>query len=511
MGQSYSGFEALMLQNVSSLPDIRISAKSGLINLFNELVGKVSLRLESDATDKEIVSETMSIIESMLNDPDYANLTADIQRAANALSKEVSQAFYTLRGPLHDQVSSISAEVRSRTDNNLRIQGAESLIAEDATPSVDFAIVNWGNLKNMAYATSILDTVNAMTGLKGYDIERGDLQYARKAMQKQEGFQIIELNKEIKDELIQLINKVVNSREIDELADTFEIFLSPSRFTGYCNNMHRYSGVTDDLAGACAWVLNRVELVRSVTKAINTIPLNLSDQTKESLFSNLKKIEAVATLGEYFLLYCRERMFKDKLILNSNMINNEELVKFRNQGGTVEDIAYYLRVFHKQAPVPFDGVATERILGRRQDVKEQIKQADGKLQMRKKIIMGKAVYGAYVDTLTSYLQNLGEEVLPEGVSAKDFFKENFFRVKYTAERLHGSDDNIEDALYTFLLDTWYDKTLVKTLFSYMGREYAKMIQQYDNLDEGDMIKLTDNLIVSSLVSEYLMRMHCEPA
>jgi hypothetical protein len=43
----------------------------------------------------------------------------------------------------------------------------------------------------------------------------------------------------------------------------------------------------------------------------------------------------------------------------------------------------------------------------------------------------------------------------------------------------------------------------------MGKEYPKILTQYDNINEDTVLKIVDNYVVAALVAEYLVVAHCK--
>jgi hypothetical protein len=191
------------------------------------------------------------------------------------------------------------------------------------------------------------------------------------------------------------------------------------------------------------------------------------------------------------------------------MINNQELNEFSKNNGKAEDIGRYIRAYYHSTDIPVAGVSTSLVLSTKDKVNELITSSDVKIKSKARVLLAKSTANAYMHILNQYLLNLDDSRIPEGMTQKEFYQMKFYIINRTVDNINSSDENVEDALYRFLLETFYKNSIVQKLYVYMGKEYPKILTQYDNIDEDTVLKIVDNYVVAALVSEYLIAVHCK--
>jgi hypothetical protein len=490
------------------LPDIEFLDNSIFHPIHQYISDRIHLGIDSDSTEEMIISETISQIDTILSDTENADYVATLDKAANNLSMEVSKAFNTLRYEIAEEVDTLRELISEKVNEYLQKENASILIDGKTSTITDFTVVKWDNLRSMNYVQHIFDLVKTRFGTDVSDVNRGNVKYIRNKLIQSE-HKTISLNDEIKQSILDSIDRVVTTRNADEIDDALDIIFNSTRYATYCKNLYNRMSVGNTVADDLAWVLDRVDLIHSTIKAFDHIVINISDESKATILQNLKCVEVTTTLAEYFILFCKNVQYKGKLIINKNMINNQELNEFSKNNGKAEDIGRYIRAYYHSTDIPVAGVSTSLVLSTKDKVNELITSSDVKIKSKARVLLAKSTANAYMHILNQYLLNLDDSRIPEGMTQKEFYQMKFYIINRTVDNINSSDENVEDALYRFLLETFYKNSIVQKLYVYMGKEYPKILTQYDNIDEDTVLKIVDNYVVAALVSEYLIAVHCK--
>jgi hypothetical protein len=508
MFQEYiNGFAVQYVRDKEELPEIKFLENSMFYQVCQFLANNIHLNISSQATEDEIIYEAMSQLETILQNPEYNEYVLELQKASNFLSRDVSKAFDILRRDIAEEVTALYEDIRLKTDDYLKKAGADVLTL-DNKPSTDFGVIKWDNLRNLSYVQNIFDVVKITTNLVPTPVTAMNINSIRNKIM-QPGFQPIEISDEIKTNIVDAIDKMLTNRSSEEVKEAIDIFFLPIRYSTYCNTLSKYMDRGNNIDENLIEISNRIALVNDIIRAIGNLQIDLSEETLGKLSNNVSKVKTTTTLGEYFTLYCKEVVYKNKLIINENMINGDELAKFSRTNGQLEDIAYYLRSFFSDKKVPVGGVTTDSVIESKAKVKEMIESQNIIIKSKAKMLMGKSLGSAYLHVMNDYLKNVDESRLPQGVSKDDYYKRNYSLVTRTMDSLHGKDNNVEDALYKFLLELNYSGTIIQSLYNYMGKEYPKLLQQYDSINEDSILNIVDNYVVSTLITEYLLKSHCK--
>jgi hypothetical protein len=503
-----SSFLTQYVADKEVLPDIEFHNNSIFHPIHQYISDRIHLDIDSDSTEEMIISETMGQIDDILRDTENADYVATLDKAANNLSMEVSKAFNTLRYEVAEEVDVLRRLIAEKVNEYLRKENASILINGETANIADFTVIKWDNLRSMNYVQHIFDLVKTKFGIDVSDITRGNVKYVRNKLIQSE-HKTVSLNSEIRQSIVDSIDRVVTTRNTDEIDDALDIILNSTRYTTYCKNLYNRMAVENDIADDLAWILDRADLIHSTIKAFDNIVINISDESKASILQNLKCVEITTTLSEYFILFCKNVQYKGKLIINKNMINNQELNEFSKSGGKIEDISRYIRAYYHDTDIPVTGISTTLVTSTKDKVNELVTSSDAKIKSKARVLLAKSTANAYMHVLNQYLLNMEDSRIPEGMSSEEFYQMKYRIINRTVDNINSSDENVEDALYRFLLETFYKDSIVQKLYVYMGKEYPKILTQYDNINEDTVLKIVDNYVVAALVAEYLVVAHCK--
>jgi hypothetical protein len=507
MSFSFSSFEALLLQNAAALPNVKFSENADFRRISDMILSKISLRVNSDTTDEELISDVLSQIESFLRKPEGQGIRTELEKAAALLSKEISLGFNTIHTNIYDTVTDLYKQIMDRQDDYLRRENAEYLINENAEPSLDFGVLKWDQLKQSAYAEVVISSACKLANIPKEELNSLHLSYMKNKIIRP-GFTKIDLNESLIDEVITNLDKIVTTRNSDEIKEVYDMLTKTSGYNGYCAFIK--ARITDNKpADSCAKLADKVELVRLVLKGLEIVPLNISEDTRTSLFNNAKLIQESSYIAEYYLLLCKNVTFKNSLILDNGLLNGDELSKFLANGNALKDIAYYLRVYHENMPVPNSGVSTERIISSKDTVRGIVSKKNSELMLRMHTVKTSCITKAYYNVLMDFVKSTPEEDIPTTMNRNNFIFTCEGIIKRTMDILVTKNGSVEDALYTFIIDMKYKNTVVSTLYKYLHKAYAKVTAEDERTDDTNIIARADSYVISTILSEFLVNKFCK--
>lgn len=504
MGFSYTGFNALLKQQFTELPSVEFMESSAFSRVHQFFMEHLQLDLDSATTDEEIIDTVISQLEALMVNPNHVSTTTTLDLSAGKLTQEVSGAFNLLRHNVSDLVSSLSAEIGAAQGIELRRAGAEVLVSESAAPSTDFGVLQWGQLQTRLYVGEVIDATCRACDILNKEISPSNVVYALRKLPLPD-FKEIDLNEDAKNDLLDKLTRVVTSSNRDEIAGVFSAVISGSEFNRHCNELKAWANETPD---GYSNVLSRTKLITQVVKGLATIPIDLATETMTSLTHNINLLRTANYIGEFYLI---DIMMKREgiLILSKNLLNGPEVAKLTAAGGSFADVAYHIRAGYEGREIPMTGISTARVLEFRENVNKTIAEQNANLMTKMKIVKSKAMNKAYHNVLNTYLLSLTPEVLPENISLKDFYQTHYPKIVNTLDRFRSKQDNVEDALYAFILQVWHNNSLVQTLYNYLGREYTKLAESENGAADDSAVANVDAYVVSTLVGEYITKRHCK--
>lgn len=502
MAFSFKSFAVMLAEKFDDLPDIFFAETSELGKIYQYIIEHIQIGTVEDMDLEDLVFMITSQIEALMADPKHIDELVKLDRAANLLTKEVSGAFQVLRYNVADLVGSLLDEVLKANDKELIAQGAEVLINDDTKPATDFGVINWGSLGQYNYINEVIEVCSGIAKLNNREISNININYLKNRIPLM-GFVSIDLNDENFEMITDQLNKAISAYNIDDIKDAFRAFITPVRYTGFANNIKKKSVQIN--ADDYSWLFERVKIMKAIIKALDLLSIDLSEQTLSNLNNNKKLVHKLCYVAEFYLIFVKDKL-KDSLILSKQLVNGDNLTKFENAGGTKFDISYHIRAFFEDRTIPMMGVPLNTVVEFREKVDAIITSKNDQVKMKMKMFKTKAMNKAFFNTLTSYLRSLTKEVIPEQYTVETFYGEKFPMIDRILNNFQYQTDNVEDALYKFVLHVWYDNTIIQTLYNYLGREYVKIAASSSENQEQDLV-IADAYVVATLIGEYFTKRH----
>jgi len=495
MAFSFSGFQAMLIQ---SFPEIDIKGfidETEFNRIFQYLVEQIDIQIDVDTPTAELVSAVVSQLESIMTDSEHIDITSLLDKAANSLTLEITGAYHKLRGPIHDTVSAMTEEAIGKYEQNLIDVGAEVLLDKVVAPSVDFNILRWGKLSRSGYTEEVYSDIREFTNLGNPERTIANVVYATNRIP-QMGFKDTTLNQDALDIIIDELNLSIPDRNREDIAEALPVFLKLRRYNGYCANIK---------SKPIEWIVDRSIFITSIANALNAMSLDLSDDTIDIIKNNIQFVNTATRVAEYKSIMTMKDL-KGSLIIGDNLLNESELKRFTDAGGTNEDIAYHLRALYEDKTIPRKGISTDTVLDFRDRVNRIIGSKHDAVRSKMHIIKLKALHQALKSVFDKHLREVPEEILPSGRTALEHYRINSKHISRIINMLTKDSDNIEDSIYAFLMEVDYPDTLVNTLYKYLGKEYGKLIDANDDPDT-NIVALADVYVVATLLGEYFKCRH----
>jgi len=493
MAFSYDGFSAVAKENINP---IKFAEKSELLRIQDFLLEKLELTKIATDTPASSISDICSQLEGIMNNPDNVGVTSLLDKIANDLSGAISSSYNILKTTLYEEVSALGATMLSRYNEELRNVGAEVLISDSSKPSVDFNMLDWDQLKSPAYVAEVLTTI-ANLGIKDPVPNNNNSLYAINKLPLG-GFTPIEFSPEVLTTITDGLSGILVSIDAIRVKDAFNIFIDRRRYIAYSKTLSSPSAEV-------ASVLAETKLVKQVIKALEYLNMDISVETKGYLFENLKALRYTTHIIE-FLLLTKKASTAGYLVVSRDLLNEEELKRFYVAGGTLEDIAYHLRMFYDKKALPLLGISTDTILEFKDKVDELVKAKNLEIKSMMRIIKHRASLAAIHETLNTYLKDVAEDIIPNKLSKMDFYRAYYPVITRIVDNFNTDKDNFEDVCYSFLINVWHKGSLVETLHSYLGMQFIKLAEE-DKLGDAEQVAIADTISISTILAEYFHKHH----
>ena len=211
--------------------------------------------------------------------------------------------------------------------------------------------------------------------------------------------------------------------------------------------------------------------------------------------------------------------FRDCVAIGPTTVITEGYKEFTAQGGKDIDVVNYMRVYHNQnrddvlytqtghTPVPIDGVKVKNLLEKKTYVSEFLASNLGKIKMQMKSISNDATRKAFRDTLHKAIADYSSNQYAQH-EQPDMTRWRYDALKVVDEisnrLIRFEHENVEDAVYEYVLKTRYADSLVSRIWYKLGAEIMNTVNLTEDrtLDE-NAVNFAHFTVMSDVLSEYI--------
>lgn len=253
-------------------------------------------------------------------------------------------------------------------------------------------------------------------------------------------------------------------------------------------------------------------------KAVESFNFDLDEEVKKELDDNLETMDDMHTLAASYLELARQK-YTGRLVIGPTLLNKEEFEKFKEAGGTQDDIRNHLRLHYNQnredvlfhytdhSAIPASGIDIKEVLVCKVDDAKKMADLQNEIKVQLLSVKQACTKDAFVDVLKQYVGDVknSPELLPEKTDADIFVRRAVEHITHAGGNLIRSQQaNVEDAVYDFYMKTWMSGTLVSTIYYQMGAEVISQLNDSTTMD-ADMMNRVHASVMSDILSSYLSK------
>jgi hypothetical protein len=240
---------------------------------------------------------------------------------------------------------------------------------------------------------------------------------------------------------------------------------------------------------------------------VNPAQLNVLDDVRDIIAEHITTINLYLTVVAYATMIVRDRFGKNQVIVLDKETLNGDIVKDMEAAEiSQEDIAKFIRIQYlaKNRMLPATGIRLQDIIDAKVSVNEQFEADAASRQMRLNKATRAATVEAMQKVLSDYLRTTDESLLPKNVDGEGFLKLHTPEIKKAMHRIDvTSDDNLENVLYTFVIDLWHKSTPVESAHRLFGEEVVKQLNVNGDIADKDA-DLIDVTVAAAIAADFLV-------
>jgi len=506
-------FSAMAFLNRDKLnTSIEFKDSSELKRIADNIVTQIRVETDGNTNEQDIYADIVNQIDKAFYDSnnEYSNVLFNM---ASEIGQEITDAFVYISGPLRDEVNSLSQKINEEMSVTLSRMGAETLLNDNVSPDVSFGLVYWKNNKSQE---DIVDKATTATRMTIKELRKNNLpNMAIRAKEFVSKFKEVKLEENVHEMILGTLNKIVTGEEHSNIARTWNCLCNRINFAQLGNDVYNFLNDIKNISLAVK-IKDEVERISQVIKGVENLNLSpINTEVVEAINNNKQILSDLVSVTEYGLLLTKET-YAGTLILTPTLLNGEVFDEFKKQGGTLADIAYYLRINYninnplneKTKTLERYGIPMNVVLSGREKINKTIANDNINIKMNSKVVRTKALRTAYTHTLVSYFNNIPDTMIPERMTKSDFINRHQYLINRSINAFDVNENNLEDSLYYFLIELWHKETFVEVVHSYLNTECSKMVRLKEGqpLTQVDISKLNAK-VISILLTEYLVKRH----
>ena len=550
-----SGFGELAKNQ--TLPTLRFSTDSDLYRLSSVLMERVTAKFPQYTADKDEVTQeefteaVVEILDDLQDEPDLTPIQVETQQLANALYFEVQNCFHLLRHDISKVVDQLVHAIYEERNAQLKANGMEFLCNDTDEPEDPLKVVdtelpegdgkqtpphetedpsttntpspegdgqqtppretedtnsyeelNWDQMFASAGTFDMLVTeIQAFSGLTGMSTPtRMGEQYLVQKMSSQA--YDIEIDDADFEDAVKQTSRIVGNNE--HIKTALRIALKADAYLAFYQEFVRvYQRATP--IEQCRYAENLLLFYHPIFKAMKRLSLpSLTDEKLDLLNSNLESIRRICLSMAYQAWFHRKVTFAQAIMLSEKTLNPDMKEEFFNNGGTYTQLKNYIRANHivRKLAFPSTGISAKFVKDQSDMVSSFLEKHDKELLQTKNALRMEATTKAFHVVMEGYVKANADKC-PAHLDASSRGYLAHQMAESISGKLHGTDDNLEHAVYTFLLQMFYPNSMVAEIFDMYNKEVVSAMENHSALSSVDATRI-DASVALSLMSKKLL-------
>lgn len=515
MASNLCTFKQLLAAHVGSgkpLPNVILADGNELGQAFSRLV----------MTDQPKEGETPGDTAARYLDEICASLGMEENQEACKAFEETVGVFTTKIKNAWDTVSAIRDTGRELAGEMERICSDQVSKNEFVSKHLnynqlktDFPVFSWDGTKIFGSITDVIKTVNSLATADkenvSEEINADKFNIITLDMSKFDQIEDVNVSEESRQAAIDSISALglgVTAGDIENVVDAV---------TGINKNCPVVQALSSlkDVANAQIHLFSNIKLFDSaITSFVPVLDVIISEQvdpipaSKEIVIANAKRILTVLQIAAYYEYMQRTTAFRESILLQGGLVNEDQFAQFKEAGGTVTMLAEFIRFMYADdaSKIPVAGIKIKPIIDGAAAVSERVKKDIANVEGRVAIAMNLARSIAFKivirDYFTKQFTRKNEGADPNAVSAyvADAMAKCAMPIVDAIQQYHV---NFVDASMNAIVNSEYKGSFTEHLFKELGAAYISATEQNGNITAQDL-RQVDVSVIAKLICKFVV-------
>lgn len=489
------------------IPEIRLNPNSD-IGLISSNIASLSFNselIEESNPNMDVIFDAIS--EYLANSENIARVES-LDRISKAFAVIIENSYTTLNSIITPTVDDIRKSIDERYAVLLTREKADSLLPVDNTSIVSessYSFITWDGVDSPMQRQQVIDNACVNANLNQIQLSQMNLAYIRNKL-KFAGVVNIQLPDDLHNQILSKLYAIFASNPTFSESLINRIFNIITNSEAYDRCMNEYIFKINDTKNIALSVLDVINFTYGFKTAaqniLQIISEDISPDAISTLQANIDTVMKSVTAMQYWLIYVKENNFKDSLIITENIINQPVYNEFVAEGKSIVDIYNYTKAFYFERQIPNYGISIEVV--KSADTLDRLARASAKVQANAQFIKSKCLIAAYNHAISQFLTDEKYKEIFPSLTNKVFSHQFAVIASAKAVALAGDIANTDNVLYDLIISSFYDKSIIATLYKYLGTNFDDLTDNVDDdITDDKIIEVQATAIVEMLV-DYLM-------
>lgn len=427
----------------------------------------------------------------------YGNETFGL--VAESLAEKISGAKEVISG-VKEMVTSLASDIESKCNTYIASDPFLHKHYKPVKADVSFDPFPYEVLSLTGPVNNLRDYVYGEVGLQEYDINsRSHFNVAMEKFAasklKDDRVDDIEVSKEIKEAIIEEVNKKNDHLLANVIRNTVNLLVSKKQLIAMKNRMMNAYKRTETTE-ACIMMLGHISDIRGCSQEIMRVVSAMEfGSALETFSNNISFTDDCTDLCAFYVSWHRTNTFKETVLFRNKMINPDLQARCKEEGIEPVDVARHVNKIYGSITMPTTGATLKSICEQKERIAKKVERESSQLEIRIRAGVAEKKRNAFFSVVHEWLSNSDNENVPTGSELVRF-------VKRRAADLVSKDTPVEDELYNICMKVMHKDTFVSTLYKRLGMEYHRMVADNKNITVGD-IAMTNLSTYAELITEFI--------
>ena len=500
----------LLQADNNSLPDLKFKSNIGDLSTsiqFLYQLMEVHLPPLAKQVNDLIVPDVVHQYIKLRNNPEYNKSFSAIDTLASKLGEKVTSVFQLLKTSIQPEVEDLQNQIYDKV-KELSKTNPEFGLTTSLELSTDFQRINFDDIINNFGGIDLIKTeFSEVTGIPDPTLNMDTLRFGFNRTKL--SIENVNIDEEATIDNINRIAEYLKNANIssETIRTVYDTVMTSYNFNGLIVKSLGYIFDTNDYATGLLRDIDLIKTYMPVVDAMQHVPFNLPDTLKDRIYTNIDTVRNAAALIRFAIAVLMVR-FSDAVIITKDLLNDKTTEQYLSNGGSLEDISKFLLVFYRDTELPNTGIPISVLEEHKEQVNKEFTSLTATMMMNKASIRKNALTLATKDVLQEYLLNTSQDRLPDGTTGERFAYEKQYLIKKCINKLDGGDDdNLEGSLFKFIIDLWYDNTIVATVHNLFGEEIMKQLSISKEISDSQL-SLVDARVAAKIMAKFIVDNLC---